>query len=110
MSELRSALGRIIKTFRKARRLSQDELALRAGVDRGYLGAIESGQANPTVDKLDAIGEALGVRFGSLIASAAGVPGALDLSQADAEAAVPAIPAHRRSSAPRVSPDGALAN
>ena len=67
----RKALGRVLRTFREARKLSQEELAHRADVDRTYVGSIERGQRNPTFENLWFLLRALEVSW-------AEVGGALD--------------------------------
>lgn len=52
MDQLAKALGARIRTQRKACRLSQDALALACSIDRSYMGRIERGEANITVEKL----------------------------------------------------------
>ena len=46
--------------------LSQDQLAADAKVDRAYVGSLERGTANPTVDLLDRVADALEVSLGEL--------------------------------------------
>jgi transcriptional regulator with XRE-family HTH domain len=50
--------------------LSQQQLADRAGMDRGYLVNIEGGKENPSLRVMGAIAEALGVRLSELITAA----------------------------------------
>ena len=45
---------------------SQEELAFRAGVHRTYLGGIERGERNPSLENIAAIAEALGVTLSEL--------------------------------------------
>lgn len=52
MQELARALGTKIREQRKAKGLSQDRFALMCGVDRSYMGRIERGEVNITVEKL----------------------------------------------------------
>ncbi|MCO7216697.1 MULTISPECIES: helix-turn-helix transcriptional regulator [unclassified Halomonas] len=52
MDPLAKALGARIRTQRKACRLSQDALALACSIDRSYIGRIERGEVNITVEKL----------------------------------------------------------
>lgn len=52
MRQLAKAIGEKIRTERKARNLSQDALALACSIDRSYMGRIERGEANITVEKL----------------------------------------------------------
>ncbi|MBW3087816.1 helix-turn-helix transcriptional regulator [Bifidobacterium sp. 82T24] len=49
--------------LRNARHLSQERLALMAGIDRSYMGRIERGERSVGYDKIWAIGDALGVSF-----------------------------------------------
>ncbi|MBD3365895.1 helix-turn-helix domain-containing protein [candidate division WWE3 bacterium] len=53
-------LGRNIRRRRHALNLSQEELALRADIERSYMGRIERGEANPSFKKICAISRALG--------------------------------------------------
>lgn len=41
--------------------VSQEELALRAGLERGYVSGIERCVRNPTIEVLQSLGSALGV-------------------------------------------------
>jgi transcriptional regulator with XRE-family HTH domain len=41
--------------------LSEEELGYAAGVDRTYYSRVERGEANPTLDKIEALAGALGV-------------------------------------------------
>ncbi|MDT4837049.1 helix-turn-helix protein [compost metagenome] len=52
MDNLAKALGKRIRTQRKACRISQDALALACSLDRSYMGRIERGEVNITVEKL----------------------------------------------------------
>jgi transcriptional regulator with XRE-family HTH domain len=52
MYQLAKALGGKIREQRKARGFSQDALALACKVDRSYMGRIERGEVNITVEKL----------------------------------------------------------
>jgi transcriptional regulator with XRE-family HTH domain len=58
--DLCSVIGANIRRLRKAKGLSQEELALRAEIDRSYLSEIENGHKNLSVVMLDQIAEALG--------------------------------------------------
>ena len=50
-----------IRRIRVAKDISQERLAFDAGVDRSYLGSVERGEANPTVDVLDRLAGTLDV-------------------------------------------------
>lgn len=52
MDKLAKALGERIRAQRKACRISQDALALACSIDRSYVGRIERGEVNITVEKL----------------------------------------------------------
>ena len=54
-------VGKRIKTLRTAMGLSQEKLALKAGVARTYLAGIESGKRNVTIISLEKITVALEV-------------------------------------------------
>jgi len=54
-------LGAVIRARRKARRQTIEVLAAHAGMHATYLGAIERGVRNPTLDKVSDIAEALEV-------------------------------------------------
>ncbi len=54
------AVGRRIAKVRKAKNLSQDKLAILAKIDRSYIGRIERGEVNITLEKLYKIAETLG--------------------------------------------------
>jgi transcriptional regulator with XRE-family HTH domain len=47
--------------------LSQEALAVDAGVDRSYVGRIERSLENPTVETLDRLALALGVSVGEML-------------------------------------------
>ncbi|WP_183627167.1 helix-turn-helix domain-containing protein [Novosphingobium sediminicola] len=57
-----------VRRIRVALGVSQERLAFDAGVDRSYLGGMERGEANPTVDVLDKIASTLGVPLAELFA------------------------------------------
>jgi len=57
-------VGWNVRHLRVARSLSQERLAYDAGVDRSYLGGVERGEENPTVDVLDRLATVLGCRLG----------------------------------------------
>lgn len=65
-SKLREVVGRKLRTLRKERGWSQEELGFRAGIHRTYIGAIERGQQNVSVDNIGRIAKALGVKPSSL--------------------------------------------
>jgi transcriptional regulator with XRE-family HTH domain len=52
MKSLRAEVGRLIREKRKAKGFSQEAFALHSNIDRSYLGRIERGEANITLDLL----------------------------------------------------------
>ena len=52
MSELSVEIGRLIRTRRTQQKITQESLALQCGIDRSYMGRIERGEVNLTVEKL----------------------------------------------------------
>ncbi|MCU4579611.1 XRE family transcriptional regulator [Acinetobacter gyllenbergii] len=62
-------VGQNIRLFRTERQLSQQELADQAGVSRRTIAALETGQVNISLAKLDAIATALAVDFKRLVSA-----------------------------------------
>jgi transcriptional regulator with XRE-family HTH domain len=60
-ADLTSALARILQSFRSERGWSLDQLALRSGVSKGVLVALEQGRSNPNLATLARIADAFGV-------------------------------------------------
>lgn len=60
-SRVHVQFGRRIKTLRKERGLTQENLADLIEVDRSYMGFVERGERNPTLDKIARIAKALKV-------------------------------------------------
>ena len=75
-----------VRRLRVERALSQEALAVDAGVDRGYVSGIERGTYNPTVDILDRLAAALSVDVAELMM----------LPDADTAAPVPLRPGRRK--------------
>ncbi|MBI4517501.1 MAG: helix-turn-helix transcriptional regulator [Deltaproteobacteria bacterium] len=62
----RKLIGQRIKELRKARGLSQEALAEKMDVHPKYLGAVERGEQNPTIDFLEKVATALKVDLPAL--------------------------------------------
>ena len=58
---LEKRLGAKIAYLRKTKRYSQEKLAEKSDIGLVYIGDIERGDANPTLDKLKALANALEV-------------------------------------------------
>ena len=67
MGTLRQRLGRNLRRQRLARELTQEILAARADTDPKYLGAVERGQVNIGLDKIELLAGALGVDARALL-------------------------------------------
>lgn len=65
------ALGLTIRKLRIEAGLSQEALALQAGIDRSYLGGIERGEHNVAVMNLVRISHCLGCPVGMIFMEAA---------------------------------------
>ncbi|WP_343316416.1 helix-turn-helix transcriptional regulator [Acinetobacter soli] len=52
MSELTIQFGQLVRKYRKEKKMSQEQLALVCNMDRSYLGRIERGEVNPTLEKV----------------------------------------------------------
>ena len=56
---LRESLGRRIRRLRKTRKWTQQNLAERSGLDYKYLGAVERGERNLSIDNVEKIATGL---------------------------------------------------
>lgn len=52
MLELSIEIGQLIRKKRIEKKITQEALALQCGIDRSYIGRIERGEVNLTVEKL----------------------------------------------------------
>jgi len=66
MKNIREKLGGRIRTLRKAKNLTQERLGEKADLSYKFIGEVERGQVNPSLDTLAAIAKALGVAVGDL--------------------------------------------
>lgn len=53
--DIKKKLGKNIKKLRKLNGLSQEELSLNLDLDGSYIGKVENGKLNITIDKIDSI-------------------------------------------------------
>ena len=74
MSRKRSALSdsfaSVLQRVRTKKKLSRQELAQRAGLHQTYIGMIERGLSNPSLDAADEIANGLGMPLSELLAEA----------------------------------------
>ncbi|WP_288491429.1 helix-turn-helix transcriptional regulator [uncultured Acinetobacter sp.] len=59
MSELTIQFGQLVRKYRRERNMSQEQLAFLCNMDRSYLGRIERGEVNPTLEKIYELADAL---------------------------------------------------
>jgi transcriptional regulator with XRE-family HTH domain len=67
VTDLRGQVGARVKQLRQARRLTQEQLAERAGLSYKFVGEVERGRGNPTLTTLASLSEALGVQLVDLL-------------------------------------------
>ena len=65
--DIRKVFGANVRAYRLAAGLSQEAVAVRMGVDRAYVSAIERGLQNATLLTIWEVAQALGVRPADLI-------------------------------------------
>ena len=63
---LRKDVGMRIRSLREAGGLTQEELGEKAGLNYKFIGELERGRVNVSLDSLQKIAEALGVKTGDL--------------------------------------------
>lgn len=68
--KISSALGTVVAAQRRARGLSQEELAFAAGLHRTYISLLERGLKSPTLNTLSCISSALAIRASDLVRGA----------------------------------------
>lgn len=66
MLEVRKKLGEQIRKLRNSAELTQEELGEKAGLSYKYVGEVERGQVNVSLDSLGKIARALGVNIREL--------------------------------------------
>ncbi len=71
-TSLRKRFGQRVKELRQATGLSQEAFADRCGFVRSYMSRIERGKANPSLDAVQDLADALGVEVACLFQADAG--------------------------------------
>ncbi|MGO8741657.1 MAG: helix-turn-helix domain-containing protein [Limisphaerales bacterium] len=66
--EFSDAFALVLQRHREVKKLSRQALAQKAGLHQTYVGMIERGLSNPSLDTANAIAEALEIPFSKLIA------------------------------------------
>lgn len=78
MSDLTKLMGERIRSFRKEKNLSQEELAYRASIHPTYVGQLERGEKNATLDSMEKITTALEITLEELFKGVQPVTGEQD--------------------------------
>ena len=60
------AVGKKIAKVRKEKSQTQEKLALKSGLNRAYIGYIERGERNASLETLEKIAKALGIKIKDL--------------------------------------------
>lgn len=66
--EFSDAFAVVLQRHREAKKLSRQSLAQKAGLHQTYVGMIERGLSNPSLDTANALAEALELPFSKLVA------------------------------------------
>ena len=64
---LQVAFGQAVRRIRRTRKISQEALALNAGINRTYMGDVERGERNLALQNMAKIAGALWVKLSQLI-------------------------------------------
>jgi transcriptional regulator with XRE-family HTH domain len=70
VADLSDAFAIVVKRHRDAKGMSKALLAERAGLHQTYVGLLERGKSNPTLDTANALADGLGVPLEKLISEA----------------------------------------
>ena len=70
MADLKNNLGAMIRARRKEMKFSQADLAEKVDLSAKYLGEVERGEGNVSIEKLGNIADALDIRLGRLLDNA----------------------------------------
>ena len=67
MTDINKKVGKKIRQLRQKKGLSQEKLALEAGLHRAYIGQIERGEKNIGLKNLEIIAKTMGVKIRDVI-------------------------------------------
>lgn len=70
MSQIREQFGKAVRRLRLKQGLSQEAFAAQAKINRAYMGKIERGEVNISIDNIKKIADALNVTVGALLTAA----------------------------------------
>ncbi|HET8670427.1 MAG TPA: helix-turn-helix transcriptional regulator [Candidatus Saccharimonadales bacterium] len=63
---IRNKFGKQVRALRRAKGWSQEELADKAGLHRTYIGSVERGEQNVSIDNIAKLAKTLGVSLSFL--------------------------------------------
>lgn len=72
MVDVKKKFGENLRVVRKAKGFSQEQLAYTAGLDRSYVGKMERGQVNVTIEKIYVLARTLSCSPKELVPDEAG--------------------------------------
>lgn len=64
--KLRKEFGQKVREMRKKMSLSQEELGFKAGIHRTYIGAVERGEQNVSLDNIGKLAKTLKIKLSEL--------------------------------------------
>lgn len=67
MADIRVAFGKAVRRLRTDRGLSQEDFAHKARIDRSYMGKIERGEVNISIDNMHKVAKGIGLTIGQLM-------------------------------------------
>jgi transcriptional regulator with XRE-family HTH domain len=67
MAKINKKVGINMQKLRKGKGWSQEQLSLKTGLHRAYIGQIERGEKNIGLINLEKIAKALGIKMGKLV-------------------------------------------
>ncbi|GFO73744.1 hypothetical protein BJAS_P4748 [Bathymodiolus japonicus methanotrophic gill symbiont] len=68
-SKSRKLFSEKLKIFRKKRNVSQEELAHLSGLHRTYIGSVERGERNISIDNMERLANALNIKITDLLSN-----------------------------------------
>ncbi len=67
VSPIHKKFGERLKELRDKNKVTQEQIAEKVGVDRSYMGFLERGEKNPTLEKLTLIAKAFNITLSELL-------------------------------------------
>ena len=67
MADIRVLFGRALRRLRLKQGISQEGFALKAKINRSYMGRIERGEVNLSLDNIQKVAKGLGMSVGRLM-------------------------------------------